>query len=232
MSMFAWLRRSRRPVSPPDASAGRSAASCQRTSSCRGLDFITSVAAAAARPLAITLPGLRAALAAVLLVLPLPGAFAPAALAQSQPTFIVTTGFRLIEGDARNHACHVFRYSGTQNSPLTVNLRISQTGDFLAPGETGDKTFVRNTADTESYSFTVNNDAVDEPDGTITCTLLPGSGYAIASDLGSFTEPILDDDPSYCQMLCIAVLSSAASLPVSFSFTPLMNLTSVITSAR
>ena len=37
---------------------------------------------------------------------------------------------------------------------------------------------------------------------------------------------------SYCQMLCIAVLSSAASLPVSFSFTPLMNLTSVITSAR
>ena len=41
-----------------------------------------------------------------------------------------------------------------------------------------------------------------------------------------------DDDASYCQMLCIAVLSSAASLPVSFSFTPLMNLTSVITSAR
>ncbi len=33
-------------------------------------------------------------------------------------------------------------------------------------------------------------------------------------------------------MLCMAVLSSAASLPVSFSFTPLMNLTSVITSAR
>ncbi|MDE0404659.1 MAG: hypothetical protein OXI53_05045, partial [Nitrospira sp.] len=133
---------------------------------------------------------------AALLALTLSGAFAPAALAQSQPTFIVTAGFRLIEGDARNHACHVFRYSGTQNSPLTVNLRISQTGDFLAPGETGDKTFVRNTADTESYSFTVNNDAVDEPDGTITCTLLPGSGYAIASDLGSFTEPILDDDPT------------------------------------
>ena len=37
---------------------------------------------------------------------------------------------------------------------------------------------------------------------------------------------------SYCQMLCMAVLSSAASLPVSFSFTPLMNLASVITSAR
>ena len=33
-------------------------------------------------------------------------------------------------------------------------------------------------------------------------------------------------------MLCMAVLSSAASLPVSFSFTPLMNLTSVITSVH
>ncbi len=42
----------------------------------------------------------------------------------------------------------------------------------------------------------------------------------------------LEETGSYCQMLCMAVLSSAASLPVSFSFTPLMNLTSVITSAR
>ncbi len=52
---------------------------------------------------------------------------------------------------------------------------------------------------------------------------------------GSFrTHQIEGDDfmTSYCQMLCMAVLSSAASLPVSFSFTPLMNLTSVITSAR
>ena len=36
----------------------------------------------------------------------------------------------------------------------------------------------------------------------------------------------------YCQILCMAVLNPAAFLPVSFSSTPLMNLTSVITVAR
>ena len=37
---------------------------------------------------------------------------------------------------------------------------------------------------------------------------------------------------SYGQMLCMAVSNPAAFLPVSFSSTPLMNLTSAITSAR
>jgi len=86
----------------------------------------------------------------------------------------------------------------TLSSPLTVNLRISQTGDFLAPGETGDKTFVAMSTTNfyDNYFFTVDNDAVDELDGTVTCTLLPGDGYEIDSVLGSNTQPIRDDDPT------------------------------------
>lgn len=43
---------------------------------------------------------------------------------------------------------------------------------------------------------------------------------------------LFDIRKSYCQIWCMAVLNPAAFLPVSFSFTPSMNLTSAITSAR
>ncbi|MDE0360822.1 MAG: hypothetical protein OXI74_06600 [Rhodospirillaceae bacterium] len=61
----------------------------------------------------------------------------------------------------------------TLSSPVTVNLRISQTGDFLAPGETGDKTFVAmSTTDFyDHYFFNVDNDAVDELDGSVEFTV-------------------------------------------------------------
>ncbi|MXZ60239.1 MAG: hypothetical protein F4Z12_05205 [Acidobacteria bacterium] len=100
---------------------------------------------------------------------------------------------------------------------MTVNLRISQTGDFLAPGEPGDKTFVMNTVDFyDGYVFNVNNDAVDEPDGTVTCTLLPGDGYAIGT-LRSDTQPIRDDDPTTVTLSRVG--SGAASEGGSVEFT-------------
>ena len=148
------------------------------------------------------------------LALLLSGAFAPAALAQSLPTFYTVTGLNLHEGaPVGNHACHVLRTEGTtQNSPLSVNLRISQTGDFLAPGETGDKTFLRNTGRSEFYNFTVDDDDVDELDGTITCKLLPGDGYVIDSARGNspslISSVIRDDDPT------IVTLARVGSGPV------------------
>ena len=155
--------------------------------------FFASVAATASR--------LRSpALAAALLALPLSSALATAALAQSKPTLSVVAGITMVEGaPASNHACTVLEKSRmTLSSPVTVNLRISQTGDFLAPGETGDKTFVAMSTTNfyDHYLFTVDNDAVDELDGTVTCTLLPGDGYEIDGALGSHTQPIRDDDPT------------------------------------
>ncbi|MDE0144790.1 MAG: hypothetical protein OXL95_02870, partial [Nitrospira sp.] len=134
---------------------------------------------------------------AALLALPLSGAFAPAALAQSQPTLFVGVPYPISEVSGPVDFCIVGVSSGTQSSPLTVNLRISQTGDFLASGETGDKTLVKNPNDAVGiYSINIDNDTVDEPDGTITCTLLPGSGYAIASGEESGTDRVIDDDPT------------------------------------
>ena len=42
----------------------------------------------------------------------------------------------------------------------------------------------------------LDNDAVDEPDGAVTCTLLPGTGYTVSSTGGTRTLVVTDDDPT------------------------------------
>ena len=89
---------------------------------------------------------------------------------------------------------------GTQASSLPVNLRIAQTGDFLASGEAGDKTFNRPTGLSRNYEVDLDDDAVDEPDGSVTCTLLPGTGYTVGA-LSTSTTTIIDDDPTIASLV-------------------------------
>ena len=201
MSAFAWLRRPCRPSSPPDAScsAGRRPDARRPASSSDSFDLPAARAAAGVRHGALRpRHGLRPVLAAALLALPLSGVLAPAALAQSQPTFQVS----LVNSESEstgNILCVVVK-SGTQSSSLPVTVRISQTGDFLRSGEAGDKTFNRGTGTSEHYTINLDNDAVDEPDGSVTCTLLPGTGYTVGSQ-NTDTATIIDDDPTIASLV-------------------------------
>ena len=96
--------------------------------------------------------------------------------------------------------CSTLRHSGTITERFPVNLRISQTGDFLAAGEAGDKTFSRRIGSTGLYAVDLDDDAVDEPNGSATCTLLPGSGYTVGSP-NSGTTTIIDDDPTIASLI-------------------------------
>ena len=202
MSALAWLRRPCRPSSPPETSrsAGRRPDARRRSSSSDSLDLPAACAAAGVRHGALRpRRGLRPVLAAALLALPLSAALAPAALAQSQPTFTINMTSSADEDDG-SLSCVVGR-SGTQASSLPVNLRISQTGDFLASGGTGDKTFTKGTSLGSSvYVISFDDDDVDEPNGSATCTLLPGSGYTVGSP-NSDTTTIVDDDPTIASLV-------------------------------
>ncbi len=80
---------------------------------------------------------------------------------------------------------------------MPINLRITQTGDFLKHGQAGDKVYTPTQARSfGNYPIELDNDAVDEPDGTVTCTVLPGTGYTVHSTRGTQTYVILDDDPT------------------------------------
>ena len=104
------------------------------------------------------------------------------------------------EGHARGSIACKIQKIGTQSSTLPVNLRISQTGNFLASGETGDKTYNRNTNTSVFYFIDLDDDAVDEPNGSATCALLAGTGYTVGSP-SSDTITITDDDPTIASLV-------------------------------
>ena len=179
MSVPVWLRHSRRPSSPSESSTPESfdPASSQRV-------FDASPGPATAGRL------LRRSAAALLLALLPQGMLAPPALAQT-PTLSVS-GVNS-SSESSNFNCNTVR-SGTILSPLTINLAITQTGDFLRPGRAGNKSVERSTSLAAAYAIFLDNDNVDEPNGSVTCTLLPGTGYIVGT--ASQTTRIIDDDPT------------------------------------
>ena len=118
---------------------------------------------------------------------------APAALAQT-PTFLISLADSVPESQGST-GCGIVTRSGTVPSGgLPVNLAISQTGDFLASGQAGNKVFNRGTGLSHIYGISLDDDNVDEPDGTVTCTLLPGTGYVVGGGQSSDTITVTDDD--------------------------------------
>ncbi|MYH77041.1 MAG: hypothetical protein F4134_04890, partial [Acidimicrobiaceae bacterium] len=112
------------------------------------------------------------------------------------PVFGVVMPSSISEGTADGEIqCNTVRGFGTQTASLTVNYRVSQTGDFLAAGETGDKSFTRGTQTSTGFGIALDDDSVDEPDGTVTCALRTGTGYNLHTT-SSDTITVKDDDPT------------------------------------
>ena len=109
------------------------------------------------------------------------------------PVFTVSIAESVSEG-ADDIICSTLR-SGTQPASLTVNYRVSQTGAFLASGEAGDKSFSRGTGTIVNVDIALDDDSVDEPDGSVTCALRTGTGYNLGAT-SSDTITIVDDDPT------------------------------------
>ena len=97
--------------------------------------------------------------------------------------------------------CIVFR-TGNRSADLPFRLEISQTGDFVGTGSTnsfglGVHAFILPaTRSSRPYEVALNNDREDEADGTVTCTLLPGPGYALSETMASDTGRVEDNDPT------------------------------------
>ena len=77
---------------------------------------------------------------------------------------------------------------------LGVSVTVSQSGDYAGPGALGART-VTIPAGQASASFSVAtvDDALDEPDGSVTATLAAGAGYTLG-DAARATVAVADDD--------------------------------------
>ncbi|MDE2982702.1 MAG: SwmB domain-containing protein [Gemmatimonadota bacterium] len=78
--------------------------------------------------------------------------------------------------------------SPAPSADITVNLGVSQSGNYVADADLGSKTVTVPTTGTATYTVPTVNDATDEPNGSVTVTVQAGAGYNVgAPDAASVT---------------------------------------------
>ena len=82
--------------------------------------------------------------------------------------------------------------SPAPSAALTVSINVTQSGGFGVP--TGQHQVTISTSGTGTLTLSTTNDAVDEPNGSITATVTNGQGYTVDSNAASATVAVSDDD--------------------------------------
>ena len=83
------------------------------------------------------------------------------------------------------------------DADLTVTLSVSEAagGDHVAADDEGTRSVtIAKDATRAVFSVATVDDAVDEPDGSVTVTLKDGAGYTVSSSRGAATVSVSDDD--------------------------------------
>ena len=104
----------------------------------------------------------------------------------ADPVITISGGSGITEGGA---ASFTISANPAPASPITVNVGVSQTGDF---GATGAAT-VSVSGATTTYTIATSDDNVDEADGSVTATVQAGSGYTVGAT-STATVTVSDDD--------------------------------------
>ena len=110
----------------------------------------------------------------------------------AEPTITVSAGAGVEEGAP---ASFTLNANPAPSAPLAVTVKVDDaaSSDFVAAGGEGNRT-VTLAANQSSAPFAVvtNPDAVDEPNGAVTATVIDGAGYAVGSPASA--EVAVDDN--------------------------------------
>ena len=77
---------------------------------------------------------------------------------------------------------------------ITVNVRISNSGDFASSGQTGSRAVTIDASGTASFTITTEDDTTQEEDGRITATVQRGRGYTPHGTTASASVTVTDDE--------------------------------------
>ena len=105
------------------------------------------------------------------------------------PEVSVTAGSSVIEGSA---ATFTLTASPSPKTPLTVTVKVAQTGDFGV--STGSKTVTIPTSGTAHLNVATVGDSVDEADGSVTAAVTADNSYTVSVSSGRATVAVSDDD--------------------------------------
>ncbi|MCY3925762.1 MAG: S8 family serine peptidase [bacterium] len=107
------------------------------------------------------------------------------------PEVTVTEGGPATEGEA---ATFTITAAPAPKAPLTVNLLVSQQGDFVAAADLGSHSVTVPTGGTAQFAVDIVDDGYAEPDGSVRVAVWNGEGYRIAVGQGSAAVPVDDTD--------------------------------------
>ena len=94
------------------------------------------------------------------------------------PVVQISGGSAVSEGGTANFQ---FKARPKPASPFPAKVTVTQSGNFAASGDIGQKTVTIGTNGSGTLQVDTQSDQVDEDDGTITATLNTGDGYKIGS---------------------------------------------------
>ena len=119
--------------------------------------------------------------------------FATPAAAQTDPTITISGGMAVTEG---SNATFTLTPTPAPSANITVNLSVSEAsgGDFVATANEGNKTRSISAGSTFAVvTVPTQNDTTDEPNGSVTVTVMAGTGYTVGSP-NSATRTVNDND--------------------------------------
>ena len=80
---------------------------------------------------------------------------------------------------------------------ITVTVNVAEGGSVAASGETGGRQVtISSTSGMASFTVTTDDDAIYEPDGSITATVQAGAGYRPHNSNASAAVSVKDNDPA------------------------------------
>ncbi len=107
------------------------------------------------------------------------------------PTLSITGGAGITEGGT---AAFTLTASPAPAAAITVNVAITQSGDFATSGQTGTRTVTIGSSGTGTVNVTTINDTADEANGAITATVQAGTGYTVATAPNHAASVTVADD--------------------------------------
>ena len=93
-----------------------------------------------------------------------------------------------------NRAAWLLTREGILTEALTVSVNVTETGDFVEPDREGVQTVTFAAGSATAYFHAITGDAVDEPHGTVTVTIVAGGTTYEATAPDRASVDVRDDD--------------------------------------
>ncbi len=122
------------------------------------------------------------------------------------PVVSISGGADVTEG---GNASFTLTANPAPTSAITVSVTVTASGDYGAT--TGSRTVSIPTGGSATFSVATSDDSADEPDGSVTATLVDGTDYDLGANKVATVGVADDDDPPPVSLVTVSIEDASAS---------------------